>query len=78
MQIATLVLTATGPVWPSIWRRVKRFREHRLGSRAVVHGPGELDQTVEDRLATLDRLLEQGTITEDEYAKQRSRLLDEL
>ena len=34
--------------------------------------------STEDRLALLDRLLEQGAITEDERAEQRARIPGEL
>jgi hypothetical protein len=34
--------------------------------------------STEDRLVLLDRLLEQGTITDEEHATQRKRILDEL
>ena len=35
-------------------------------------------QSVEDRLAKLDQLLAAGTINEDEYAKKRADILDDL
>jgi hypothetical protein len=77
---ATVVLAVTGPIWPSMWRAVKRFRAWatRRAVPAAVHGPAELEQSTEERLATLDRLLEQGTITEEEHAEQRTRILGEL
>jgi hypothetical protein len=34
--------------------------------------------STEDRLAMLDRLREQGTITEEEHAEHRARILGEL
>jgi hypothetical protein len=74
------VLAVTGPIWPSMWGAVKRFRAWatRRAVPAAVHGPAELEQSTEERLATLDRLLEQGTITEEEHAEQRTRILGEL
>jgi hypothetical protein len=79
MAAAALVFAITGPVpWPAIWNAVKRFKASRLGKGAKITGPPELEMSTEDRLALLDRLLEQGTITEEEHAEQRARILDEL
>jgi hypothetical protein len=79
-QLASVVLGVTGPLWPSIWRGVKRFRAFvsKRGIPATVQGPAELEQTTEERLATLERLLEEGTITAEEHAEQRRRILEEL
>lgn len=78
--LATIVLAVTGPLWPSIWNGVKRFRAwvSRRGIPASVSGPAELEQSTEERLATLDRLLEEGTITAEEHAEQRKRIQNEL
>ena len=77
IAIATVILAVTGPIVPAIWERVKRFRDGSR-SRVAIRGSSELEQTIEERLATVDRLLEQGTISEEEHAEQRARLLNEL
>ncbi|MFL6044584.1 MAG: hypothetical protein ACJ72M_05640 [Propionibacteriaceae bacterium] len=80
MQLATVVLLVTGPLAPGIWKAIKKFKEWAT-KRAVpvaVQGPAELEQSTEERLATLDRLLKQGTITEEEHGEQRTRILGEL
>ena len=53
---------------------IQKYRK-RFGSQGVVRGSVE---GLEERLATVDRLLEQGTISKEEHAKQRTRLLDSL
>ena len=76
---AAMVFAITGPLpWPAIWDAVKRFGASRLGRGANISGPPELEMPTEDRLAMLDRLLEQGTITEEEHAEHRARILGEL
>ena len=78
LEIATVVMSVTGPLWPAVWTAIKRFEASRLGQRAEISGPPELELSTEDRLALLDRLRDQGTITEEEHAKQRSRILSEI
>ena len=77
-EIATVVMSVTGPLWPAVWTAIKRFKASRFGQRAEISGPPELELSTEDRLALLDRLRDQGTITEEEHAKQRSRILSEI
>jgi hypothetical protein len=78
--LAAVVLGVTGPLTPALWKGVKRFRAwaSKQGAPVAIQGPAEIEESIEERLATLDRLREQGTITEDEHAEQRKRILDEL
>jgi hypothetical protein len=78
MQIVTVVLAVTGPLWPAIWNGVKKFKASRLGQGAKISGPPELEMPTEERLAMLDRLREQGTISGEEHAEHRERILGEL
>jgi hypothetical protein len=79
LALAALVFAITGPVpWPAIWNAVKRFKASRLGKGAKISGPPELEMSTEDRLEMLDRLLKEGTITEEEHAEHRARILGEL
>jgi hypothetical protein len=80
MPLATVVLGVTGPLAPGIWNAVNKFRAWatRRAVPVAVQGPAELEQSTEERLTTLDRLIEQGTITEEEHAEHRARILGEL
>jgi hypothetical protein len=78
MEVATLVLTVTGPLWPAIWDAVRKFKAFEIGQGAKISGPPELEMSTEDRLAMLDRLRDQGKITAEEHALHRARILGEL
>jgi hypothetical protein len=75
---AAVVFSITGPIWPAIWNAVKKFKASRLGRGATISGPPELEMSTEERLAMLDQLQAQGTITEEEHAEHRARILGEL
>lgn len=79
VAVAALVFAITGPVpWPAIWVAVKKFKASPLGQRAKISGPPELELSTEERLAMLDQLQAEGTITEGEHAKHRARILGYL
>jgi hypothetical protein len=78
MEVATLVLTVTGPLWPAIWDALRKFKAFEIGRGAKISGPPELEMSTEDRLAMLDRLHDEGKITDEEHAQHRARILGEL
>jgi hypothetical protein len=77
-EIATVVMSVTGPLWPAVWTAIRRFKASRLGQRAEISGPPELELSTEDRLALLDRLRDRGKISEEEHAQHRARILGDL
>ena len=56
---------------------VQKFRQE-FGADAQIEGLTESMQSVEERLAAVDRLLADGKITPEEHAQQRARILNEL
>jgi hypothetical protein len=77
-EIATVVMSVTGPLWPAVWTAIRRFKASRLGQRPEISGPPELELSTEDRLALLDRLRDRGKISEEEHAQHRARILGDL
>jgi hypothetical protein len=77
-DLTTAALAVTGPLWPAVWNAVKRFKGSHLGQEGEISGPPELELSTEDRLAILDRLRDQGKITEEEHVQHRARILGEL
>jgi hypothetical protein len=77
-ELTTVALAVTGPLWPAVWTAVKRFKGSQLGQEGEISGPPELELSTEDRLAILDRLRDQGKITEEEHVQHRARILGEL
>ena len=77
-ELTTVALAVTGPLWPAVWTAVKRFKGSDLGQEGEISGPPELELSTEDRLAILDRLRDQGKITEEEHVQHRARILGEL
>jgi hypothetical protein len=77
-ELTTVALAVTGPLWPAVWTAVKRFKGSQLGQDGEISGPPELELSTEDRLAILDRLRDQGKITEEEHVQHRARILGEL
>jgi hypothetical protein len=73
--IVVVVLSATGNIH-DIAGVVQRFRQKF--AHAQIEGLQESKQSVEERLAAVDRLLADGKITPDEHAQQRTRILNEL
>lgn len=74
--IAVVVLSATGNIH-DIAGVVQKFRQE-FGADAQIEGLPESMQSVEERLAAVDRLLADGKITPEEHAQQRARILNEL
>jgi hypothetical protein len=74
--IVVVVLSATGNLH-DIAAAVQMFRQ-KFGSNAQIEGLPEPKQSVEERLAAVDQLLADGTITPEEHAQQRTRILNEL
>jgi hypothetical protein len=77
-ELTTVALAVTGPLWPAVWNAVMRFKGSQLGQEGEISGPPELELSTEDRLAILDRLRDQGKITEEEHVQHRARILGEL
>ena len=74
--IVAVVLSATGNIH-DIAGVVQKFRQ-KFGAHAQIEDLPEPMQSVEERLAAVDRLLANGKITPDEYKQQRTRILNEL
>jgi hypothetical protein len=74
--IVAVVLSATGNIH-DIAAAVQKFRQ-KFGAHAQIEGLPEPKQSVEERLAAVDRLLADGKITPDEHKQQRTRILNEL
>jgi hypothetical protein len=74
--IVAVVLSATGNLH-DIAGVVQKFMQ-KSGTNAQIEGLPESMPSVEKRLAAVDRLLADGTITPEEHAQQRTRILNEL
>ena len=74
--IVVVVLSATGNI-RDIAGIVQKFRQ-KFGADAQIEGLPESMQSVEERLAAVDRLFADGKITAEEHAQQRTRILNEL
>jgi hypothetical protein len=74
--IVAVVLSATGNIH-DIAGVVQKFTQ-KFGGNAQIEGLPESMQSVEERLAAVDRLLANGKITPEEHAQQRTRILNEL
>ena len=68
--IVVVVLSATGNIH-DIAVAVQRFRQ-KFGSNAQIEGLPEPKQSVGERLAAVDQLLADGTITPEEHAQQKN------
>jgi hypothetical protein len=68
--IVVVVLSATGNSH-DIAAAVQMFRQ-KFGSHAQIEALPEPEQSVEERLAAVDRLLADGKITPEEHAQQRT------
>jgi hypothetical protein len=76
MSVVAVVFAATGPV-KDIVAGVRAFTSRFTGTR--VEGlPDDEGPSLQERLARLDGLKTDGTITADEHAQQRARILGEL
>ncbi len=78
LAAVSVLLAATGPVSSivsGVQRFLKRFSQHarRRGVPEDQSPPG-----IRERLAHIDELKAAGTITADEHAEQRARILREL
>jgi hypothetical protein len=76
MSVVAVVFAATGPV-KDIVAGVRTFTARFAGTRVEGLPDGE-EPSVQERLAHLDELKADGTITADEHAQQRARILGEL
>ncbi len=76
MAAVSVIFSVTGSL-PEIAACVRAFTSRFSGTR--VEGlPTEETQTVQERLAAVDRLRDESVITPDEHSEQRRRILDEL
>lgn len=76
MAAVAVVFAVTGPL-KDIVAGVRAFTARFAGTR--IEGlPHEESPSVEERLVRLDELKANGTITQEEHAKQRDRILGEL
>ena len=62
----------------AIGREVGKAVSSRSETPAPDSAPRPQSQTVEDRLASLDRLRQQGLVNDEEYARSRSRILSDI
>ena len=76
LAIVAVVLSVTGNIH-DIAAALQKFRQ-RFGAQARIEGLPELKQSVEERLAAVDQLRDDGKITSEEHAQQRIRILNEL
>lgn len=76
LALAAVVIAATGNV-TDVLTAVDYFRK-RFGARTNATVAVETAESPEDRLRILDRLRDEGTITNDEYERHRARILDEI
>ncbi len=76
MEAVRVIFSVTGSL-PETTSCVRAFTARFSGTR--VEGlPAEQAQTVQERLATVDRLRAEGVITPEEHEEQRRRILSEL
>ena len=81
LEDAGSLLAAAGVVFEVVgdtqilWSVVRAFRSRF--PRAEVEAPPAPELTLEERLARLDDLMERGVITEEEHARQRTRIQEE-
>lgn len=76
MSAVAVVFAATGPI-KDIISSVRAFKVRFAGTR--VEGlPDDEGPSLRERLGRLDELKADGTITADEHAQQRARILGEL
>jgi hypothetical protein len=76
MAAVSVIFSVPGPL-PEITSCVRTFTTRFPGTR--VEGlPTEETQTVQERLATVDRLRDEGVIAAGEHSEQRRRILGEL
>jgi hypothetical protein len=76
LAVVAVVLSATGNIH-DIVAAVRRFRE-KFGLRAQIERLPEPKQSVEERLAALDRLRDDGKVSSEEHKQQRTQILSEL
>ncbi len=76
MAAASVVFSVTGSL-PDIVSCVRTFTS-RFEGTSVQGLPVEQEQTLHERLETLDKLRDDGVITVEEHAEQRNRILGEL
>ena len=62
----------------AIGREVGKAVASRGAAPAPVSWPQPQQQTVEDRLASLDRLRQQGLVNDEEYAAKRTQIIESL
>ena len=81
LEDAGSLLAAAGVVFEVVgdtqilWSVVRAFRSRF--PRAEVEASPAPELTLEERLARLDDLMERGVITEEEHARQRTRIQEE-
>lgn len=76
MAAVSVIFSVTGSL-PEIAGCVRAFTARFAGTR--VDGlPTEETHTVQERLASVDGLRDEGAITPDEHSEQRRRILSEL
>jgi hypothetical protein len=75
LTVVAVAFAATGPV-KDIVAGVRAFTARFSGTR--VEGLPDEGPSLRERLAQLDELKADGTVTDDEYARQRARILGDL
>jgi hypothetical protein len=77
VEYIPVLFSVTGPMLPGVIAGVRRITKRFKGSH--VEGlPTEDSLSVEERLAYVDQLRSEAMITEEEYARERARILGEL
>lgn len=75
LDAVAVLFAVTGPIG-GVVAGVRAFRARHQGT--LVEGLPEEASEVRDRLARVDALLSDGSISAEEHAAQRARILDEL
>ena len=76
MSIVAVAFAVTGPM-TDILAGIRAFRGRFPGTQ-IKGLPDEGDRSIRERLTQLDELLADGSISVDEHAQQRKRILSEL
>lgn len=77
VELTAAVITVKDYVLPGVIAGARRITK-RFKSSRVEGLPDEESLSVKDRLELLDLLKSEGTITEEEYAQQRARILGDM
>jgi hypothetical protein len=77
-NIVVLLLFSTSIIIGCVPSKVPKDQKLRTDKTEKIAEPSETYGNVEEKLKTLNRLLNEGLITEDEYYKTRAKVLEEF